>query len=298
MNYLIYLFFRLMVLINQFVPFFVFYLFADVIYFLLYYVFGYRKKVVSQNLKKVFPEANKHEITELSKKFYKNLADIMLESIKGFSTSLKELVKRYKIKNPEILDEYFEKGEDVILLGAHYTNWEWGALATGSQLKHQLIALYKPLSNKHIDKYMKKRRAAWNMQLASIFWTTRVFDAKRDKPAGIIMLADQCPTKLSRSYFVNFLGQDTACLHGPEKHARRKNLPLIYVNMQRVKRGYYELTLEKLIDHPLELEEGQITEKYMKRLEQIILEKPENWLWSHRRWKRVRGNKENYEQKK
>ena len=277
-----------MVLINRFVPFFIFYIFADVIYYLLYYVFGYRKKVVISNLTKVFPEKTPQEIQQLTKKFYKNLADIMLESIKGFSAPLSELVKRYKVVNPEMLDEYYEKNQDVILVGAHYTNWEWGALSTGVQLKHQLIALYKPLSNKYIDKYMKERRAAWNMQLASIYWTTKVFDAKRDKPVGIIMLADQCPTKLNHAYYVDFLGQDTACLHGPEKHARRKNLPLIYVNMQRVKRGYYELTAEKLVDTPQDLDDGQITAKYMKRLEEIILEKPENWLWSHRRWKRVR----------
>jgi len=291
MNFILYLFFRLMVAVNRFVPFFVFYACADIFYFFMFYLFQYRKKVVIANLKRVFPQKNQQEIIDLTKKFYHNLSDIMLESIKGFSASQQELVNRYKILNPEILDSYFEQNQNVILLGAHYTNWEWGALATGAQLKHQLIALYKPLSNKFIDKYLKERRAAWNMQLVSIRYTTLVFNKKREKPAGIIMLADQCPTKLDRAYFVEFLGQDTACLHGPEKHSRRKNLPLLYVNMQRVKRGYYELTIEPLVEVPGNYEEGKITEMYMKRLEQIILEKPENWLWSHRRWKRIREEK-------
>ena len=293
MNYFIFLFFRLMVLINRFIPFFVFYFFSDLLYLLLFYVFRYRKKVVISNLIKVFPEKNEKEILNLAKKFFKNLSDIMLESVKGFSASQKELVKRYKILNPEIMNEYYQNKQNVILVGAHYTNWEWGALTTGTQVDYQLIALYKPLSNKYIDQYMKKRRAAWNMQLASIYNTTRAFDKKRDKPVAIIMLADQCPTNLKRAYFIDFLGLETACLHGPERHARRKNIPLLYANMQRIKRGYYSLKIEKLIDNPLKLEDGKITEIYMRRLEQIILEKPENWLWSHRRWKRIKTKEKN-----
>ncbi len=285
-----------MVLVNRFVPFFIFYYLADGLYYLFFYGIKYRKKVVVNNLKSVFPHKSDHEILELAKKFYRNLTDILLESIKGFSASQTELIKRYKVVNPDLLNGYFEKGQDIILLGAHYTNWEWGALATGAQVRHHMIALYKPLSNKFIDRYMKKRRAAWNMELASIYSTTRAFDRQYEKPKTIIMLADQCPTKLKKSYFVNFLGRDTACLHGPEKHARRKNWPLLYANMQRVKRGYYTVTLEKITDAPRSLPEGEITNRYMKHLEEIIIQQPENWLWSHRRWKRTR--KEKNEQKK
>ncbi len=291
MNYVIYLFFRLMVFINRFVPFFVFYYFADIIYLLLYYVFRYRRTVVLQNLKRVFPDKSDQEIHQITKKFYHNLADIMLESIKGFSAKKEEMIKRYKVVNPEVMDEYFYAGRDVILLGAHYTNWEWGALATGSQVRHHMVALYKPLSNKYIDQYMKKRRAAWNMELASIYITSRVFDRDYGKPKAVIMLADQCPTKLDQAYFVDFLGQNTACLHGPEKHGRRKNLPLLYANMQRVKRGYYTVRIEKLSDNPAALKKGEITEIYMQHLETIIRRQPENWLWSHRRWKRTRERK-------
>ena len=295
MNFVIYLFFRLMVFVNRFIPFFVFYYFADLVYFLLYYIFQYRKKVVITNLKRVFPEKCDEEIQTLTKKFYRNLSDIMLESIKGFSTNLEELVRRYKVVNPEVLNKYFEQGRDTIVLGAHYTNWEWGALSTGVQIRMYMIGLYKPLSNKYIDTYIKKRRALWEMELASIYLTSRIFNRDYGKPKSIIMLADQCPTKLKQAYYVNFLGQDTACLHGPEKYAKRKNMPLVYANMQRVKRGYYTVELIDLIENPLELEEGKITEIYMQKLEDIILEKPENWLWSHRRWKRVREKK--YEEK-
>ncbi|MFP4547530.1 MAG: lysophospholipid acyltransferase family protein [Fidelibacterota bacterium] len=291
MNYVIYLFFRLMVFINRFVPFFVFYYFADIIYVFLYYVFKYRRNVVRQNLNRVFPDKSNQEIHQITKKFYHNLADIMLESIKGFSAKKEEMIKRYKVINPEIMNKYFNAGKDVILLGAHYTNWEWGALATGSQVQHHMVALYKPLSNKYIDQYMKKRRAAWNMELASIYRTSRVFDHDYGKPKAVIMLADQCPTKLDQAYFVDFLGQNTACLHGPEKYGRRKNLPLLYANMQRVKRGYYTVRIEKLSDNPAALKEGEITEIYMQHLENIIRRQPENWLWSHRRWKRTRERK-------
>jgi len=277
-----------MVFVNRFIPFFVFYYIADVVYFLLYYVFQYRKKVVVANLKRCFPEKSNKEVQTLTKNFFHNLSDIVIESIKGFSSTLDEMVKRWKVTNPEILDKYFDQGQDVIILGAHYTNWEWGALTSGAQTKMHMIGLYKPLSNKYIDTYMKKKRAAWNTELASIFLTTRIFNRDYGKPKSIIMLADQCPTKLKYAYYVNFLGLDTACLHGPERHARRKNLPLVYADVQRVKRGHYEVKLNKLIENPLELEDGKITEIYMKKLEEIIQKKPEDWLWSHRRWKRVR----------
>ena len=282
-----------MVFINRFIPFFIFYYFADIVYFLLFHVIKYRRKVVESNLVKVFPDKEVHEIVEISQEFYKNLADIMLESVKGFSTSHAELVKRYKIINPEIVDKYFENNQNIILIGAHYTNWEWGALTTGTQVKHHLVALYKPLSNKYIDRYLHKRRALWDMEMASIYSTFRVFDKKRNIPAGVIMLADQCPTNMSRAYILKFLGHDTACLHGPEKYAIRYNLPLFYANMQRIKRGYYHVTLESIEENPTQCAEGEVTQKYMKRLEEIILDNPANWLWSHRRWKRIKSKNRN-----
>ncbi|MBN2280320.1 MAG: lysophospholipid acyltransferase family protein [Candidatus Marinimicrobia bacterium] len=288
MNRAIYLFFRLMVFINRFIPFFIFYYIADLLYFLLYYLFRYRRKVVTSNLERVFPEKRSKEISELVRKFYRNLSDILLESIKGFSTDINTLVKRFKILNPELLDQYYNEGSDVIILGAHYANWEWGALASGMQTKMHVIGLYKPLSNQYVDEYLKRKRAVWNMELASIYVTTKIFDKDYGKPKAVIMLADQCPNNLKHAVFVDFLGQDTACLHGPEKHGRRKNMPLLYADVQRVKRGHYTLELSELIGNPLELEEGKITEIYMKKLEEIILKQPENWLWSHRRWKRTR----------
>ncbi len=287
MKLLIYVIFRITILLNKITPFWVIYRVSDLIYYFFYYVFPYRKKVVLANLNKAFPEKSEKERVNLSKKFYRNFCDILMESLKGFSMKQSEVIKRYRILNPEILNEYYKKKQSLIFVGAHYTNWEWGALATGSQIKHKAIGFYKPLTNKYVDKYMKVKRAAWQMNLASIYKTTEIFDEENHNTAAFLMLADQCPTNLSRAYFIKFLGLDTACLHGPERHAKRLNLPIFFIDLQRIKRGYYTAKLTKLFDKPLETKDGEITETYMRTLETIIIDKPENWLWTHKRWKRT-----------
>jgi len=291
MKKLIYYFFRLNIFINKLIPFWILYRLSDILYLLFYYVFKYRKTIVIENLKRCFPEKPDEEIIEMSKKFFRNFADIFMESSKGFSMNVYKLIERYKIQNPELLNKYYEQGRDVIVVGSHYTNWEWGVQCVGMQVKHYTVGLYKPLSNKIIDKWLRRTRAQWGVHLASIHRTTLTFDEKRDKPAGFVMLADQTPHKLHNAYWIDFLGQDTPCLHGPEKHAKRRDLPVIFCDVQRVKRGYYTVVLSLLEDNPGQTADGEITKKYMRTLEKIILKKPENWLWSHRRWKRANRKK-------
>ena len=280
-----YYFFRILVFLFSLVPFWVLYVYSDILYFFFYYIFGYRKNVVFTNLRNAFPEKSEAEINKIAKGFYKNLSDITLESIKGLSMNKKTLKKRYPVVNIDILDNYFEKGQNIIGLAAHYTNWEWGVISFGFQFKHKSIGLYKPLSNKYIDNYVKKSRAAWGMNLVSIKDTYRAFEEKHEKPTVFFMISDQSPSNLKKAKWIKFLNQDTACLHGAEMYAKKYNVPLIFGDVQRIKRGYYEVELSIFEDKPQETKENEITERFMKKIEDIIKAKPENWLWSHKRWK-------------
>ena len=284
-----YLLFRLFVFIFWITPFWLLYLQSGIVFFLMYHVFGYRKKVVWNNLKKSFPEKSESELKKITKGFYKNLSDITVESIKGLSMSKKTLLKRYKVLNPEILDKYYNQNKSVIAVASHYANWEWGVLCLSLQFKHKSVGLYKPLSNKYIDNSMKKSRAAWGMNLLSIYETSKYIEIKNTEPSIYYMISDQSPSNVEKAYWINFLNQDTACLHGVENYAKKFDLPVVYGHVNRVKRGYYEISISLVESNPKETAEGEITKAYMKILEDYILNKPENWLWSHNRWKGKRS---------
>ncbi|MCB2195516.1 MAG: lysophospholipid acyltransferase family protein [Bacteroidetes bacterium] len=288
MQYLVYIIFLASIYFIAIIPFWILYPFSDFLSFLFYRVFKYRKSVVIQNLKKSFPEKSKKEINSIAKKTYRNLTDIIVESIKTFTISTKQVKKRFKIINPEILDEYHKQGQSVIGVTGHYGNWEWGALAGSLQIKHRAIAIYKPLSNKYIDNFVKRTRAENGTLLKSIYKTSETFENFKNQTCIFLLVADQSPSSTKKAIWVNFMNQDTACLHGPEKYAKNYNYPLIYLDIQRIKRGYYQLTAEKLLENPATLEEGAVTKTYMNRLEEVIRKKPEDWLWSHKRWKRKR----------
>ncbi len=285
MKYTEYLSFRIITELLRFCPFFMLYVLSDFICFILYDILAYRKNVVSENLKNSFPHKTEKEIKILCKKFYKHLADITLESIKGMTISEKAIKKRYVLKNTGIADEYYLRGISILCLTSHYGNWEYGILATNNSIKHQTIALYLPLSNKHSENFSLKKRKRFGMKLVAVQETKTIFEKPLETPVAIIMAADQSPSSIEKAIWVKFLNQDTACLHGPEAYAKKTNLPVLYLSIKKLKRGYYELVFEKLIDNPQDLEQGEITNIYMKRLEKDIIEKPDYYLWSHKRWK-------------
>ena len=285
MKYFGYLFFRFFVLFFSILPFRIIYLLADFAFFLLYKVFKYRRELVRQNLNNSFPDKSKQEIDEIELNFYHNLADISIESIKGMSLSEKQLKHRYKVINPEVLQKIYDRGVSVIGVGSHYANWEWGVLSFSLQFPHKCYGLYKPIKNKYIDKYLKKGRAQTGMYLYPMKETRQLFEEEQDRPRIYIMVADQSPTKIKKAHWVNFLNQDTACLPGVDFYTRNNNLPVIYGNVQRIKRGFYEVSIDLLITEDEKIEEGDVTRLIMNHLEEIIRKKPEDWLWSHRRWK-------------
>lgn len=277
--------FRILVFTFRIIPFWKLYFLSSMLYFLLFHVFKYRKKVVFENLKNSFPDKSEEEIEHIAKKYYRHLSDITLESIKSMTISEKKLAKRYVVKGLEIVDNYFMEGKSVLCLTSHYGNWEYGILATDRAIKHQAVALYLPLSNKYSEKYGLKRRKRFGIKMVAVQETKTIFANKPEKPIAIIMAADQSPSNRERAIWTDFLNRETACLHGPEAYAHKTGLPVLYLKILKLRRGFYNLEFEKLIDNPCDYQAGEITKLYFNRLECDIIDQPEYWLWSHRRWK-------------
>ena len=285
MQYLGLVGFRLVVFLFRLLPFSVLFVLADFVSFLLHKVIGYRLKVVKENLNKSFPDLKEDELEKLIKSFYKHLSDILLEGIKGYSLSEKELRKRFVYKNPEILDEAFQSGKHIMLMPAHYGNWEWAVLSLPLPLKHQIIGVYKPLRAQLIEAFVGKRRSRFGLILNPISETRTAMNNPPAKPTAYIMMSDQHPSSRKKAQWIKFLGRDTACLHGADHYARKYNYPVYYMHIARVKRGFYEVEFSPLELNASATQRAEITQKYMSVLEEKILEKPSDWLWSHRRWK-------------
>ncbi len=288
MNFIFAVFFIFFVFLFGIIPFFFLYVFSDFIRFLLYRVFKYRRLVVEQNLKKAFPKYSLSEIEVIGSKFYTNLSDNMIEGIKAFTMTKKQVRKRHKIVNPEVLASLYKEGKSVIGTPCHYGNWEWGSMSGSIQLLQKFVVFYKPLSNKWIDNFIRWSRGKYDSHMVSIYDTAEVFKEHVHQNSIFIMAADQSPSNIDKAIWVDFLGKETAFLQGPECYAREYNLPVVFVDIRRIKRGYYELELEMIAENPSEFKEGEITQLYARKLEAAINNKPENWLWSHRRWKHER----------
>lgn len=259
-------------------PFPLLYLLADFLYFLMYYVVGYRKKVVYYNLKLSFPRQEEREIHQISTKYYKHLADLMVESVKGFTISEKQLTNRVTILD-DVLKTEFDKGKSIILLLGHYGNWEWAGTSASIQTYHKMHIVYHELSNAHFDQLYKKTRSKFGAHLSEMKQVARNLIKLRNEKIATALVADQNPHPDS-AVWVDFLHRKTAFFPGPEKIAQKFNQPVYYVHVTKIKRGYYQLL-------PVLIPDGEknLIQEYASRLEKDILKKPEYWLWSHRRWK-------------
>lgn len=285
MHRLTYCLFRIFIVIFRFIPFSWLFAFADLVFYLIYYLIGYRKEVVFHNLRNSFPRKSETEIADIAKSFYHHLSDMLIESLKAFTMPEEDVVKRYRFQNAEILDEFYRNGQSVICVAGHYGNWEWGGLASGSQLKHKPVGFYKPLSNKFIDDFIQTTRVKGRSKLASITLTSETFKTDWGEPAIFYMVADQSPSSSRLAYWVDFLNQDTATLHGPEKYARIHNFPVVFAFAKKVSRGHYSVEFQMLETNPSKTKTGEITHRFMHALEKVILDDPRYYLWSHRRWK-------------
>ena len=268
-------------------PLWLIYLIADVFYFVLRTVFPYRKKVIIQNLQRSFPNKNPKEIDILLHKFYRHLADLLAEGIKNMSISQKELSKRLVVENPDILDQLYKKGKSVILVAGHYNNWEWMITSQNQLFPHQAIGIGKPLSNGFWDKKLNQLRGRYGMIIAHAKNFKEILETQKTNPVSVLVLTDQSPVDSRKSYWMSFLHQPTPVLFGAEMMAFTYDFPVVYYTMKKVKRGYYRVTLQTITEYPKTTSWGEITEAHTRLLENDILNAPEYWLWSHKRWKRA-----------
>lgn len=283
-----YIFFFSWAKVHAFFPLKVLYVLADVLYWLIYKVVGYRLQVVRRNLKASFPERSESELRTLERRFYRHFADYVVETVKLAHISKEELLSRATVRNAEVVDRLVEEGHTcVIALMGHYGNWEWYTGSTHVFKDTRLYQIYRPLTNRAFDRlfmYLRTRFGALGIKKND---TVRdVIRLKQDRTHSLVVfIADQTPSKANLHYWTDFLHQDTSFLTGAERIARKLDLPVLYLHVRCPRRGYYEGELELLTEHAKETPENWITEQYVRRMEQTITYDPAYYLWTHKRWK-------------
>lgn len=276
-------------------PLRILYFFSDFLYYILYYLFSYRRKVVRSNLSHAFPEKSAKEIVQIEKKFYRHLCDLFVEMYRLWHMSEKEIRKRCIFRHTEILEKYYAEGRGVIGVLGHYGNWEWMvSYPLWTRPGIDFYPLYKPLHDKVFDRMMLKIRSRFGAVPVPRNDILRMIvkDLRDQKVFLGGFIGDQTPNRANLNFWTRFLNQDTAVLVGTEKIARKFNLPVISLHMRLVKRGYYEVDFIDLCANPASLAPGELTELHTRMLERHIVEVPELWLWSHKRWKHKRNQGE------
>lgn len=271
----------------SYLPYPVLYAFSDGLYFLVYRVIGYRRKVVIQNIANAFPKKSHQEHMQIVDDFYHHFCDLVVESLKVFTISETEVKQRMKLLNPEFSDQFFDKGQSIIIAGGHYNNWELFAVAIDSEIKHQTVALYKTLKNKFFDEKMRTTRSKYGLIMISTKKAKEEFE-KSDGLKAIIFGFDQSPGNSNNCYWGTFLNQDTPMIFGVEKYGKEYDFPVLYLRINKVKRGHYTYEYVEAIEGPRKTGYGEITKRINQLLEQDIIAQPEFYLWSHKRWKHKR----------
>ena len=272
----------------------VLYGFASFCAFLFYYIIPYRKKVIHTNLKNSFPKATDKELNKLLYRFYGYLTDQIVEFLKGATITKDEILDRYEIKNEEVVSHFIKKGIPVILVAGHQGNWEW-AIHRLALSKNVYDIIYQKLNNALFDEFTRHVRARFgNIYLIEKRESVLLTRERKEIPRAVCLAADQAPQKPESAYWTTFLHQDTAFFTGMERFAREYNYPVIFAEAVRTKRGKYTLTYELIANVPFEdLAQGEIIERFARRLEKSINDYPEQYLWSHKRWKHTKPEKLN-----
>ncbi len=266
-------------------PFGVLYPFSWLLTHVIFKIIPYRRRVIEANIAGAFPEKSKKEIVSLRKKFYSFFNDLVVEAVKSFGISKKELKNRIQFVNMEVAEDYLKKGKSVIIVMGHYGNWEWAWLGYALNSKYACAGVYKPLHNKKFDDYFLKSRARFGGKLISMKTTSEYVSKNiNKKPFTIGLISDQTPAP-QKGYWLNFMNRGTPVFLGVEMMARQHDMVVIFLSLSQQKRGYYHANMQLITDTPKKTPLGWITEQHTKLMEKTIKNKPQFWLWTHKRWK-------------
>jgi KDO2-lipid IV(A) lauroyltransferase len=267
-------------------PFRLLYAVSDVLYVVLYHIVGYRKQTVQENLKLVFPEKSEAERQLITKRFYHHLCDMILEAIKSMSISVEDMKARFKFTNIELIKEFEKQNKSIVLMCAHYGSWEW-IFIIQTYVKFRGYAIYKRLNNRYFDKLVRGIRARYNSYLVTTKETIPTLIENKKK--GVLTMngfvSDQTPKKGKAYHWNTFMGIEVPIHTGAEMLAKKLDMPVIFFSVKRIKRGFYETTFQTLAEQPNEYKNYAITDQFLKHVEQQIIEAPEYYLWTHKRWK-------------
>jgi len=285
--YLLYIIIYPFIFLFSRLPFGLLYRVSDVLYFVIYHLIGYRKDTVRENLMLVFPGKTEKERKQIEKRFYRHFADLFVEMVKAFHMSFKQMDKHFVFKNPELLNGITDKGQNIVIVGAHYGNWEW-VFSLAKKTKAFPIATYLKINNSYFENFMLKNRLRFGGALIETKKLKQYVVALHQKNERFILglLADQSPQRHRAKYWRSFLGvPNVPVFTGPEVLAKKYDAAFVFMRIDKIKRGYYEVNFELITDTPKVFPDYELTDRFLKLIEQQIKEKPAYYLWTHRRFK-------------
>lgn len=267
-------------------PFTILYFISDAFYVVVYHIIGYRKKVVMNNLLIAFPEKSEDERRLIAKQFYHNLIDTFIETIKLLSITKNSLRKRFTI-NIDVINSLYDSGQNVIIVSAHYFNWEIANMGTSLEIRYPLVTAYFPVENKTFNKLIYNLRTRFkNTFLVDATKFRHQFHSFARSRFALGLVADQNPSNAESAYWINFFDKLVPFVKGPEKMSKGNNAAVVYLHFYPVKRGYYNLDYHLITTKPKEFPDGQLTKKLIELTEEFIKREPAAYLWTHKRWKR------------
>ena len=286
MNLIVYILVFPLIWFISILPFRVLYIVSDGIYLLIYYVIGYRKKVVLYNLKIAFPEKSSEELIKIRKRFYHHFVDVFMEMIKSFTVSKEEVYKRYKYTNVDLLNELYKDGKSAVLTGPHYANWEW-IMSIDSFVEYKGYAAYTKVNNKYLNKKILKSREKFGTNLiqTSKIITEIQHNYKNNIQSMYGLLSDQSPQLKKTFYWSHFFGIKVPIHTGAEMLAKKYNMNVVYMDVKKVKRGYYETTFSLITDDASKYPDYELTDIFIDKVEKQVRKQPEYYFWTHKRFK-------------
>lgn len=262
---------------------------ALIIYVLVAHVLRYRRKVIITNLTKSFPQKSRKDINRIARRYYRHLCYMIIEAVNLRFSPHKSISRCMGVQNPEVLQQLIDKNRNVLIILGHYGNWEYGCTKI-AEFDIRTAAVYKKLSSAVFERFYMEMRSKTGVEPIEMRDTMRKMVEMRDsgRRFALLSVADQTPTRSQIHYWLHFLNQDTGVFIGPERLARKFDMAVLYCEIKRLGFSRFDTRVTLITDEPASCPEHFITDRFYQLLEESICEAPENWVWSHRRWKHQR----------